>query len=471
MWGTANGAVEPFTFFLESQETVYTSKYTVERATIALVLNTTYLTVKEAVVNTKTMYTKWHSFASFSNTDFSAEYKDILDVGKGDFEKINSKLEHLYSYLDSTSIEAPSTTCVLYVPLFSSAELTDFNFLKKKLSVISAQWTYPEIDGEKKLLLDTFSAHYNSLADRWLTLVNMGTKFLEQIHMKTFPVELTADLENLECIPNTQYEKVVILEAKAGTEAYFAEIEVYLPTESKSVVKLLLVPYKGYTLQVPEEGTHFVKQAGGPKLFKYKCENSEVLNDKAPLCTIEEIDNLCTQAILRNEIDVALWKCHFSRDTSDLYATRLLDEGILVTSNKYAVAEGTKMLYQNPPIVIYTNLLITLTDEKGEEIKFPATIQVRDQKVVQSALTEVQKQLIATRGAINDFWSTIDWTEYANYGSWVLQLLITPLTFLGLIFSCKHKRLIAKAKKTVSVKKARKGRAVNNDMLLQQLEM
>ena len=62
MWGTANGAVEPFTFFLESQETVYTSKYTVERATIALELNTTYLTVKEAVVNTKTMYTKWHSF-------------------------------------------------------------------------------------------------------------------------------------------------------------------------------------------------------------------------------------------------------------------------------------------------------------------------------------------------------------------------------------------------------------------------
>jgi hypothetical protein len=55
MWGTANGAVEPFTFFLESQETVYTSKYTVERATIALVLNSTYLTVKEAVVNTKTM--------------------------------------------------------------------------------------------------------------------------------------------------------------------------------------------------------------------------------------------------------------------------------------------------------------------------------------------------------------------------------------------------------------------------------
>jgi hypothetical protein len=92
-----------------------------------------------------------------------------LDVGKGDFEKINSKLDHLYSYLNSTSIEVPNTTCVLYVPLFSSAEHTDFNFLKKKLSVISAQWVFSEIDGEKKLLLDTFSAHYNSLADRWLT--------------------------------------------------------------------------------------------------------------------------------------------------------------------------------------------------------------------------------------------------------------------------------------------------------------
>ena len=154
----------------------------------------------------------------------------------------------------------------MYVPLFSSAELTDFNFLKKKLSVISAQWSFAEIDGEKKLLLDTCSAHYNSLADRWLTLVNMGTKFLEQIHMKTFPFELIADLENLECIPNTQYEKVIILEAKAGKETYFAEIEVYLPTESQSVVKLLLVPYKGYTLQVPKVGTQFVKKIGAPTL-------------------------------------------------------------------------------------------------------------------------------------------------------------------------------------------------------------
>ncbi len=49
------------------------------------------------------------------------------------------------------------------------------------------------------------------------------------------------------------------------------------------------------------------------------------------------------------------------------------------------------MIYQNPPIVIYTNALITLTYVKREEIKFPATVQVRDQKVVQSALTEVHK--------------------------------------------------------------------------------
>jgi hypothetical protein len=174
------------------------------------------------------------------------------------------------------------------------------------------------------MLLDTFSAHYNSLADRWLTLVNTGTTFLEQIHMKTFPFELIADLENLECIPNTQYEKVIILEAKAGKETYFAEIEVYLPTESQSVVKLLLVPYKGYTLQVPKVGTQFVKKIGAPTLYKYNCEKSEVLNVKAPLCTIEEVDTLCTQAILRNEIETSLWKCTFTRHTTDLHATPLL---------------------------------------------------------------------------------------------------------------------------------------------------
>jgi hypothetical protein len=72
---------------------------------------------------------------------------------------------------------------------------------------------------------------------------------------------------------------------------------------------------------------------------------------------------------------------------------------------------------------------------------------------------------------ISDFWSNIDYEAYANYFSWALQLITFPLPFIGLILTCRHRKLINKARKKLAKQDARKGRTTQNEMLLQRLDM
>jgi hypothetical protein len=62
----------------------------------------------------------------------------------------------MYKFLSSTSTAEPSSNCILYHYLFAEYELTEYEFLKKKGNKISRDWTAAELDGEKKLLLDTY---------------------------------------------------------------------------------------------------------------------------------------------------------------------------------------------------------------------------------------------------------------------------------------------------------------------------
>ena len=206
-------------------------------------------------------------------------------------------------------------------------------------------------------------------------------------------------------------------------------------------------------------------------MYNMECTYSSKDMPKENFCTLTEVDNPCTQALIRLNIEECLWKCTFTADKEQIHSMRVQDDGVYIGDTKFAISEGNKVIYSVPPLIVYSNSLITLTDPKGEEVKYPALIPFTEQKIVQSMLTSVQQTLVQTRGLINDFWSNIDYTEYINYFSWGLQILIMPLTFLGLILTCRHKKLITKAVKRVSEKKVRRGRAAENDVLLRRLDM
>jgi hypothetical protein len=52
-----------------------------------------------------------------------------------------------------------------------------------------------------------------------------------------------------------------------------------------------------------------------------------------------------------------------------------------------------------------------------------------------------------------------------------LQLLTLPLPLVGLIITCRHRKLINKAKKKLKKKDTRTNRTERNDLLLQRVDM
>jgi len=404
------GEVDPFHFVLEVGQYKYTQKYISERVSVVLLLNTTFLTVKAAAVDSAVQYRKWLSLKIFSDATITTEYKMALESGKNDFQLASSNIEAMYKFLSSTSTAEPSSNCILYHFLFADYELTEYEFLKKKGNKISREWTAAELDGEKKLLLDTYIMEYNSIGEKWRVLTEKATHLLEKVVQKEFPEELSLAVEELTCVQDSTLEKIKVLEAKKSTDKVILELEIVAPTEENVVTKLVHVPYNGFVLKQPTS------------------------TGKYPV-----------------------------------HIRRIYDEGVLITTTEYGIADGNKVIYTRPPIVIYTNQQITLT-KSSEEIIFPPRVNFTTQKVIPSLLTMVQQTLVQTRGSISDFWENIDYTEYMNYLSWALQLLTLPLPLVGLIITCRHRKLINKAKKKLKKKDTRTNRTERNDLLLQRVK-
>ena len=471
MWNETASEVEPFHFLLESGNIEYTEKYTAERASLVLLLNTTFITVKAAAIDATVQATKWDSLRIFTDATITAEYKTGIEAGRNDFVKVGKNIEVMYSYLSTTNTVSPGSTCILYENLFPEYELLEFEFLKKKMSKISRDWTAAELDGEKKLLLDTYIMQYNSIGEKWHVITEKATHILEKVVQKEFPAEFLSSLEELACIQDSTTEKLKIFEVKRSTDKIILELEVVTPTERSEVIELLHVPYKGYILKPHTSTGKYVRKIGGTNaLWNLECTDDNILHANSPLCTLTAVDTLCTQALTRNDLESALWQCKFTADVNPVHIQRINDDGILISTTDFGIADGAKIVYATPPIVIYSNQIVTLTKD-SEEIKFPPRITFPTQKIVQSLLSTVQQTLVGTRGMISDFWSNIDYEAYANYFAWALQLITFPLPFIGLILTCRHRKLINKAKKKLAKQDARKGRTTQNEMLLQRLDM
>ena len=222
---------DPLAFLYNTHTQEISTKYMIERATLVLVLNTTFLTAKSAVVEANVFYKKWASIKAFQDASLGSEYSKALEVGKNDFIKASQNIENLYSYLVSTGTADIGSNCIFYEFLFPEYELFEFEFVKKKMSLINKEWAVGDINGEKRLILDTFALSYNMLAEKWYILTEKSLKNLELIFMYSFPVDYLSNLETLSCIQDSNYEMVQVLDVKRSTDKIVVELQTTSPNE------------------------------------------------------------------------------------------------------------------------------------------------------------------------------------------------------------------------------------------------
>jgi len=143
-----SGVGEPFNFLLDSSQEQITEQISIERASLILLFNTSYLEVKEAVIGAKTLYDRFLALKMMDNADQNKEFFQALEAARKNFQYVNEGLEALYSFVKSTTNLAPASKCKLYVPIFPKENIMYYNFVKLKSNRINPAWV--NLDGEQK---------------------------------------------------------------------------------------------------------------------------------------------------------------------------------------------------------------------------------------------------------------------------------------------------------------------------------
>lgn len=406
-----------------------------------------------------------------TNDALNTEYGKALSVGEQNFRLANTAFDQMFAYTATGLNVSPETTCVLYYNLFSESELDYFDFLKKKNEGINKDWPADGLGTDKKAQLDNFVMLYNNMAIHYLRLASLGNYLLENMVMLTYPPELLSALEGLTCIADTKFERVNIRETRPASDSMVVELEISSPSETVTVTKMIRVAYNGYVLKAPEPESVWVKKTGELKLHSMTCESSVDLNQEAPLCQISILDTLCSAALIRNDLENILYTCTFTKDDEQTEHCRTLDDGIYVGAQDLSMADGTKVVYSAPPVIIYSNKEVTLTQHDGKEIKYPAVIAFAEQKVVVTSLSLLQISMVKTKGMWADFQEKFDYMEWINYTSWAVQAALLPLTFIGMILACRTRKQMRKTVKIVTKKRQNKANARENARLLETVNL
>jgi hypothetical protein len=173
---------------------------------------------------------------------------------------------------------------------------------------------------------------------------------------------------------------------------------------------------------------------------------------------------MCISALEQQDVDLAIRSCKFEYG-SDSIAVRLQNEGILVQGEFLNVMQGTVALIQKPPLVIYSNSEIKVSN-LIEELIFKPTIPFLEQKVETSKITGLQLAAMKVRAYWHFIWSSIQSSEILNYISIIIEAIFAPLTLVGLCLGCRKRTVSQKENIRVVNRRSRKSNYRENMELL-----
>jgi hypothetical protein len=170
-------------------------------------------------------------------------------------------------------------------------------------------------------------------------------------------------------------------------------------------------------------------------------------------------------ALEQNDIDTSLTACLYEYAT-DVIGLRVKNEAILIQGKYLSVFQGDVAVIQNPPLLIKSNEIITVSS-LTEEIKFSSAVNFTSTQIDTTKLSGLQIASMKLRAYWKFVWSKLLTSEVLNYLSLILEAIFAPLSIAGLAISCRHRvRNNRKDKRTLN-KKSRKSNFESNMKLLE----
>jgi hypothetical protein len=465
-----SAVIEPFLFLIESGTRDITLKVTKTRCSLDLNFSLSELEVTTLGVKTKLMYSKWQGLEFITGDEtLKTEYGTAIDAGGTNFKKAAEGFLNLLRYTQAGFRIMPDTNCVLNLDMFEN-KVSELAFLQKKFDQILASWTIPSITGERKLTLDMIVNSYNELGSQWAYHSSKWNNILEKLSSGLIPDEIVANIEMLACVSGTNYEQLDIVKVTSGMRNYMAELELVLPTSVIKIRTYHYVNYRGAQLAKPGPDSDWVSKQGNEQLFSLTCTGDLATLD-APMCGLEEVKTDCTAALLTKNPEASINSCYFTRSEASPPHARLPDDSILVHSYLFSIVEGSKVIYTEAPMIIYSYEKVILTLPDKEEFSYSPSLKISNAQIIQTKLSNLQIGMLAVRAQWHDFWKEFTIFKYADITLFILQALFGPLSIWALALAFRALRQLRKPKKVKDIKRRKKENERENRTLLKTIEL
>ena len=452
----------------------------VQKISVTQEVNIVYLTfnfdfdlvvIKTELTTIRAIYKKFVELKIWENTDIKKEYFYSLEDAVKRFITATTCLGQALIIGSQGTVDLkPKGTCIYNYTTPSENSIREgMRILNSKNSAILTTWTADEFlsDKAKRQLLEEFIFQYNSLSFDWETNMCELSNVMDLLRGGIFPEDLTGLLETVKCVGMSSFENIIVKQCTDGLKIFFCELEFALPKETIDIITLIPLNYFGYELDIPANKT-LVKEIKGSKIQLMTCAHDIIWeNSNAPMCSIKDSDAElagCLKMLTKDDVEQILQTCPFSKK-SFKPILKLGSGGILIQHPDSIIKENGNTIYQNPPLVIWTNqeLQISLHDENL--IFHPSNSSVP--RILTTRLSRSELNLIISKGSSNDFWKNFYWTDYDEYVMFGLDVVFIPFIIYAITLGIKNRKKFAKIM-SKSIKSKRKNNFSENKNLLRQ---
>lgn len=437
--------VESFTFLVEGEKFTTAKTIHIENYDILILIDIANIKWRELLSSFNLTLTAFRSLPFFQDEGIRKEYEGLCLTGVTSFNKFNDYMFEIFKYKNENKPDKVVSSCTETPLQIRETDLKrELNNLNNAFNIINETWSVGEIqtnDVPKLILYDfcntlnLFSIHYENLASSIL-------ESLEEFTDGVFPNLLLGNLVRT-CANsvNGEGEHYHVTRCVSNNKGMRCQVELSQSSDLKDYVKYYPVHYNHFYLKGEKEKELWVRSMDVKELLNLECTD-EYLD--FPVCEERKIPDLCRKSLDTDDIAGAIAACNFTKGTTKP-GTVLPHGGVLVQGNNLEIKNGDTRLNKNPPFVIYTPETLTIKMENEDYIYLPSIV-IEKLIIVESKLTREHVEMLGARYKWEEFVDGIDYELYIDLALIILQVILAPISIVGLFYSIKQRKIFQKLK-------------------------
>jgi hypothetical protein len=436
--------VPPFSFLVEGNLMSVANTVRLEQMDTLLGIDFSLERWKETLTLYDAIFTSFSLFPFFSDEALKKEYEGMCAIGTNLFKEFKALMTEAFQFKNENNIDTPVNVCSETPIEITLEELKrEVKNLGVRLNAIKETWTaqYIKDNVEAQLTLVDYCMYLNDLGMVYAKRASDILAAVEEMSDGQYPEVLFGSLiKNCTYSQNGEGERYKIVACKGTNKGLRCQIEIYQATNLRTYLRNYPVHYESVSLMGEYDTDLFGRTIDVKELRYLEC--TDIYGD-FNVCMEKPVPEYCKRALDMNEVPTIIKFCNFTKSEPPI-GTVLPNGGILIQGDdEVEILDGTTKIPNRLPIVIYTPNVLTIKLHEEDYIFTPA-IQVESLVIVESILTNQDIENLISTANWRKIIDEIELENYVDLGLIILQIIVIPITIVGLVIALKQRKILKK---------------------------